>query len=130
MQHLADQLHRYEIISDDIGLFVIHIDTKPARFYLRTMVHMKGVPDRPFISACGFVTEGFSKIANFFLQPYVPTILSIVIIDNFISAIRNIKDFYDGAVMVALDVTVLRHSISHNFGHRTFYDLLSLIVIC
>ena len=71
IQHLADHLHIERVITDDIRLFAIRRNTKPARFNLLPKVHEEGVPGRPVVSACGSATEGMSEIVDFFLQPYI-----------------------------------------------------------
>ena len=58
---LADQLHIEGVITDDIRQFAIRRNTKPlSRFYLLPKVHIKGLPGRQVVSACGSATEGMS----------------------------------------------------------------------
>lgn len=85
--------------------YAIRVNTRPARFYLLPKVHKKGVPGRPVISACGSATEGLSEIVDYFLQPYLPTILSFIKdTDDFIRRIRDINVIPPGALLVTIGV--------------------------
>ena len=106
-------------------MFVIHRNTKPARFYLLPKVHTKCVPGRPVVSACGSATEGMSEIVDFFLQPYMPTIpSSIKDTDDFIRRIRIITDLPSDVLHVTFDVVFLCPSIPHDFGLCAHIDIL------
>ena len=125
IQHLADQLHIEGVITDDIRQFAIRINTNPARFYPLPMVHKKGVPGRPVVSACGSATEGMSEIVDFFLKLYMPTIpSSIKDTDDFIRRIRNIIDLPSDVLLVTFDVVSLYPCIPHDFGLCALKDFL------
>ena len=54
--HLADQLNKDELITDDFLQSAIPRNTKPVVFYLNPKVHKVGVPGRQLVSTCGSAT--------------------------------------------------------------------------
>ena len=117
IRHLADQHYKLGVITDDIRQFAIPRNTMPASFYLPPKVHKNVVPGRSVVPACGSATDGMSEIADFFLQPYLPTIPSFMEhTDHFIRRIQNIIYLPSDVLLVTFVVISLYPSITHDFG--------------
>ena len=79
IKRLADDLHKDDIINDDMYQHAVREDTHPARFYLLPKVHKKvKVSGRPLISACGSATDVMSEIVDHFLQRFLLNIPSYI----------------------------------------------------
>ena len=89
IEEVKDILSRHQksdVITEDMAIYAVPIDSKPARFYVIPKVLKSGCPGKPIVYAVGSSTEDSSELVDHFIQPFVPNIPSFI---------RDTRDFLD-----------------------------------
>ena len=127
LKTLLNRLLNSGVITEDMAMFAIPEDPRPARFYLLPKVHKVGVPGRPVISGCGSLTEKTSALVDWFLKPLLPCVTSYLRDSfDFLAKLKNLGPIPPNSLLVTLDVTALYPSIPHDDGLAALSEFLVL----
>ena len=123
----VNRLHRDGYIKDStLQYLLINSDARAGRFYLLPKIHKKNCPGRPVISGCNTPTEKMSAFVDHQLKSLVPHIPSYLKDTNdFLTKLKEMSRFPEGAILVTIDVVGLYPNIPHNEGLEAIRKILN-----
>ena len=106
-------------INEKNGRYLLNPRPRLGRFYLLPKIHkrLEKVPGRPVISNCGTATERISEFLDFYIQPLVDLVPSIIKDTNdFLLKLKELGGAPRNAIICTIDVVGLYPHILHCEG--------------